>query len=94
MAFPRLCLAGPSLAVKWSRSTGQKWLSARTLITYSPKCYAIIGVIEMHASAVVSEVTVRVLFVLFLILRCAENREAFQGFQPFVCYKVIADCPP
>ena len=47
----------------------------------------------MHASAVVSEVIDRALFVLFLIIRCAEDREAFQGFQPFVCYKVIADCP-
>ena len=47
----------------------------------------------MHASAVVSEVIVRALFVLFLIIRCAEDREAFQGFQSFVCYKVIADCP-
>jgi hypothetical protein len=25
------------------------------------------------------------------MLRWAEDREAFQGFQPFACYKVIAD---
>lgn len=55
------------------------------MITYSPECYAIIGVIEMQASAVMFEVTVRALFGLFLVLRCAEDREACQGFQPFVC---------
>jgi hypothetical protein len=49
--------------------------------------------IEMHASAVVSEVTVRALFELFLIIWRAEDREAYQGFQPFVWYKAIADCP-
>ena len=48
--------------------------------------------IEMHASAVVSEVIDRALFVVFLIIRCAEDREAFQGFQPFVWYKAIAGC--
>jgi hypothetical protein len=47
----------------------------------------------MHASAVVSEVIVRALFVLFLIIRCAEDCEAFQGFLPSVCYKLVADCP-
>lgn len=47
----------------------------------------------MHASVVVSEVIDRALFVLFLILRCTEDREAFQGFQPFVWYKAIAECP-
>jgi hypothetical protein len=49
--------------------------------------------IEMHASAVVFEVTVRALFVLFLMLRCAEDREAYQGSQPYIRYKVFADCP-
>lgn len=47
----------------------------------------------MQASAAVSEVTVRALFVLFLMRRCAEDREAFLGLQPFVCYKAIADGP-
>lgn len=47
----------------------------------------------MHASAVVSEVIVKALFVLFLIIRCAEDRDAFPRFQPPACYKVIADCP-
>lgn len=46
----------------------------------------------MHASAVVSEVTVRALFELFLIIWRAEDREAYQGFQPFVWYKAIAGC--
>lgn len=49
--------------------------------------------IEMHASAVVSEVTVRALFELFLIIWWAEDREAYRGFPPSVWYKVIADCP-
>lgn len=42
---------------------------------------------------VVSEAIVRALFVVFLILRCTEDREAYKAFQPFACYKVIAHCP-
>lgn len=47
----------------------------------------------MHASAECLRLPSGRCLVLFLIIRCAEDREAFHGFQPFVCYKVIADCP-